>query len=226
VRERERRGETPADSPDRARAPLSNPSGKTNRGRPHRTATEPSSPSNTRQPTNQPTNQTPGATPRKSASSPSAAAATTPRRRTTANTDNTQSKWLAANPSKRWTEVFFLAYSPFWIAWALGILVPFKLYDRLDEWGYLAVGLAAALPCFLLPLLVLKPCPSDARLPLLERHWVKANLWIAIFSHIGNYFWTHYFFNLLGAAYTLPSHRLNGVSRQADRQLASQPASS
>jgi cycloeucalenol cycloisomerase len=58
---------------------------------------------------------------------------------------------------------------------------------------------------------VLKPCPADARLPLLERHWVKANVWIAIFSHIGNYFWTHYFFNLLGASYTFPAHLLNGV---------------
>jgi cycloeucalenol cycloisomerase len=88
--------------------------------------------------------------------------------------------------------------------------VPFKLYDRLDEWGYLAVGLAAALPCVLLPLLVLKP-EADAKLPLRERYWVKANVWIAIFSHIGNYFWTHYFFNLLGARYTFPAHLLNGV---------------
>lgn len=134
------------------------------------------------------------------------------------------SLWLAANPSKRWTEVFFLAYSPFWITWALCILVPFKLYDvsfstsqcaalatsersaatavvvgftflywvepqptctalvddsslqasnpailqktsvhcwciwlfmqHLDEWGYLLVGLAAALPCFAVPLLL------------------------------------------------------------------------
>jgi hypothetical protein len=37
--------------------------------------------------------------------------------------------WLAANPSKRWAEVFFLAYSPFWIAWALCILVPFQLHE-------------------------------------------------------------------------------------------------
>jgi hypothetical protein len=41
--------------------------------------------------------------------------------------------------------------------------------------------------------------------------FVQANVWMAIFGFIGNYFWTHYFFNLLGAAYTLPSHRLNGV---------------
>jgi hypothetical protein len=42
---------------------------------------------------------------------------------------NTKSQWLAANPAKRWTEVFFLIYSPFWILWALCILVPFKLYE-------------------------------------------------------------------------------------------------
>jgi cycloeucalenol cycloisomerase len=43
---------------------------------------------------------------------------------------------------------------------------------------------------------------------------------MAIFGFIGNYFWTHYFFNLLGAAYTLPSHRLNGVSACASGQPA------
>lgn len=37
--------------------------------------------------------------------------------------------WLAEDPGKRWTEVFFLAYSPFWMIWALCILVPFRLYD-------------------------------------------------------------------------------------------------
>ncbi len=37
--------------------------------------------------------------------------------------------WLPSNPGKRWTEVFFLIYSPFWITWALCILVPFKLFE-------------------------------------------------------------------------------------------------
>ena len=36
---------------------------------------------------------------------------------------------FASNPGKRWTEGFFLLYSPFWILWALGILVPFRLYE-------------------------------------------------------------------------------------------------
>lgn len=117
--------------------------------------------------------------------------------------------WLAANPAKRWTEIFFLAYSPVWIVGVLLILVPFKLYDRLDEWGYLAVGLLTALPCFIYP--VFFESKADAGKPWMQKYWVKANIWIAIFSFIGNYFWTHYFYSLLGASYTFPAHRLNDV---------------
>lgn len=36
-------------------------------------------------------------------------------------------------------------------------------------------------------------------------------MWIIIISYVGNYFWTHYFFNLLGAAYTFKSWRINNV---------------
>lgn len=42
----------------------------------------------------------------------------------------------------------------------------------------------------------------------------QANIWIAIFSFIGNYFWTHYFYKVLGASYTFVSWRLNDVSDQ------------
>lgn len=121
------------------------------------------------------------------------------------------SLWLATNPAKRWTEDFFLRYSLVWITWCLCILVPFQLYEDLDAWGYLGIGLAAALPCFLIPALGLESA-ADAGKPFMEKYWVKANLWIAIFSFIGNYYWTHYFYNLLGAAYTFPAHRLNDVS--------------
>jgi cycloeucalenol cycloisomerase len=40
-------------------------------------------------------------------------------------------------------------------------------------------------------------------------------VWIAVFSYIGNYFWTHYFFKLLGAAYTMPAWKLNEASMGA-----------
>lgn len=32
------------------------------------------------------------------------------------------------------------------------------------------------------------------------------------YSHIGNYFWTHYFYRVLGARYTFVAWRLNDVS--------------
>jgi len=31
----------------------------------------------------------------------------------------------------------------------------------------------------------------------------QAQVWIAIFSYVGNYFWTHYFYKVLGAVYTI-----------------------
>ncbi|CAL4895864.1 unnamed protein product [Urochloa decumbens] len=39
----------------------------------------------------------------------------------------------------------------------------------------------------------------------------EANIWIMIFSYVGNYFCTHYFFTVLGASYTFPSWRMNNV---------------
>lgn len=81
--------------------------------------------------------------------------------------------------------------------------------QELDELGYLAVGLAAALPCILLPPLL--DGGTEKGKPFTQRYWVKANVWIAIFSFIGNYFWTHYFYDLLGAEYTFPSWQLNKV---------------
>ena len=80
--------------------------------------------------------------------------------------------------------------------------------QRCDEVGYMAIGLAAAVPCVALPWALGGP---ERGKPLGQRYWVKANLWVALFSFVGNYFWTHYFYELLGAAYTFPSWRLNGV---------------
>ncbi|KAL5573557.1 hypothetical protein UlMin_023154, partial [Ulmus minor] len=44
-----------------------------------------------------------------------------------------------------------------------------------------------------------------------DRYWVKASVWIFIFSYVGNYFWTHYFFTVLGASYTFPSWKMNNA---------------
>lgn len=73
----------------------------------------------------------------------------------------------------------------------------------------MAICLAAALPCVILPPLLTGSLEKGK--PLAQQYWVKANVWIAIFSFIGNYFWTHYFYDLLGAEYTFPSWQLNKV---------------
>lgn len=44
-------------------------------------------------------------------------------------TECSPSLWLATNPSKRWGELFFLFYTPFWLTLCLGIVVPYKLYE-------------------------------------------------------------------------------------------------
>ena len=75
--------------------------------------------------------------------------------------------------------------------------------------GYLSIGLGASLPCVFLPWLL--EHKADRSKPWSQKYWVKANIWIAIFSFIGNYFWTHYFYTVLGAEYTFPSWRLNEV---------------
>lgn len=52
-----------------------------------------------------------------------------------------------------------------------------------------------------LPLLVF-PGKADAILPWHQRYIVKANVWFGVVNFIGNYFWTHYFYVLLGCSYS------------------------
>ncbi|CAN1129946.1 Cycloeucalenol cycloisomerase [Linum perenne] len=83
------------------------------------------------------------------------------------------SLWLPSNDSKRWAELFFLLYTPFWLTFCLGIIVPFKLYESFTELEYLLVGLVSAVPAFLIPALVVGK--ADRSLPFKERYWVKAS---------------------------------------------------
>ncbi|XP_057730981.1 cycloeucalenol cycloisomerase isoform X2 [Arachis stenosperma] len=119
------------------------------------------------------------------------------------------SLWLSPNESKRWGEHFFLLYTPFWLTLCLGIVVPLKLYENFTELEYLLLGLVSAVPSFLIPMLLVGK--ADRNLHWKDRYWVKASLWIVLFSYVGNYFWTHYFFTVLGASYTFPSWRMNDV---------------
>ncbi|KAJ4890646.1 Cycloeucalenol cycloisomerase [Raphanus sativus] len=87
------------------------------------------------------------------------------------SSDVSRSLWLAQNPSKRWGELFFLFYTPFWLTLFLGIIVPYKLYETFTELEYLLVALVSAVPAFLIPMLVIGK--ADRGLCWKDRYWVK-----------------------------------------------------
>jgi cycloeucalenol cycloisomerase len=115
-------------------------------------------------------------------------------------------------PSKYAYEMFALVYTPIWI-FLFGIIVVFQLYEDFNAATYNTVLGVLALPLVLQPLLF----PSagfdspDQHRPLWQRYTTKANVWIAVYSFIGNYWYTHYFYSVLNAEYTMPATRLNNV---------------
>lgn len=118
--------------------------------------------------------------------------------------------WLPSvdNAAKREYEVWALRYSVVWMG-IFGVVVVTKAYKSFDADGYMYLCCGLALPLLLQPLFF--PLPAEKNLPLFLRYSFKANVWIAGFSFIGNYWYTHYFYSVLKATYTMPSHRLNNV---------------
>ena len=119
--------------------------------------------------------------------------------------------WLAdaqTNPSKHHAEVFILKYSVCWIL-SVGVVIATAAYESWGKWGYMTYCGACAAPALLYPLM--RPLKGDVGRPLRDWYILKANLWIAIFSFIGNYWYTHYFYGVLKANYTFKAHRLNDV---------------
>lgn len=106
---------------------------------------------------------------------------------------------LASCPSKRFGEKVVLIYTPLWML-CLAAIVKTRWYEAFGPHDYIGVGVAFLLPILLLPLLL----RSEKDLPLHRRYIIKANVYIAILSYIGNHFYTHYFYNVLGMRYTGP----------------------
>eukprot|EP00611_Tribonema_gayanum_P014315 TRINITY_DN2565_c0_g1_i2.p1 TRINITY_DN2565_c0_g1~~TRINITY_DN2565_c0_g1_i2.p1 ORF type:complete len:319 (-),score=71.65 TRINITY_DN2565_c0_g1_i2:763-1719(-) len=125
-----------------------------------------------------------------------------------------RSCWLAdpvTNSAKRAWEIFNLCYGVVWIG-VFAYIVYFGVYKDLTRVGYMVVCGGLCVPILLSPLVM--PSKSDKKLPLLERFGVRANLWMAIYSFIGNYWYTHYFYCVLRASYSMPCWRLNDVPIQ------------
>jgi len=117
------------------------------------------------------------------------------------------SLWFSSYQVKKHGEIFFLSWSVVWISFIAAIIVT-RAFETFTATSYTIVGLIIGVPPFILPLLFPGP---EKHIPFLNRYTTKANIWIAIFSFIGNYFWTHYFYIILGVKYTFPAHRFNNV---------------
>lgn len=113
-------------------------------------------------------------------------------------------RWFSENEEKAWTERYFLGCSVFWLL-VIGFVVVSKVYEGFYDVEYMCLGLLVSVPYVLYPLIFPPPLKGGAKASKLsERYWVKANLWLAVFGFIGNYFWTHYFYQVLGAGYSFP----------------------
>ena len=110
---------------------------------------------------------------------------------------------------KRRTEDLWLAWAVCWVA-AFGGIIGFGMYTWFDRWHYLLVCGSLAAPLLLQPFLA-PGLTGESGVPLLERHCFKANVWVFIFGFIGNWWYTHYFYTVLRASYSMPAHDVNGV---------------
>jgi cycloeucalenol cycloisomerase len=117
-------------------------------------------------------------------------------------------KFFSTCESKAWGDKFFLLYAPLWISY-FGFLILTNYYANASRLEWVMYGVIMVIPLFAYPLLF--PGKADRHLPITQRYWFKANVWVAIFNYVGNYFWTHYFYNLLGAKYTMDTYRINNV---------------
>lgn len=118
-------------------------------------------------------------------------------------------RFFSRNPSKRTGEIFFAWWTLAWILF-FGYIVVSRWFEDFTAWHYMGVGFALFLPPILIPILF-PLSPADRALSWYQRYATKANLWVFLFNFVGNYLWTHYFYNVLGCSYLLDVHRINDV---------------
>jgi cycloeucalenol cycloisomerase len=121
-------------------------------------------------------------------------------------------------PSKYCHEIFTWRYSLVWMG-IFGCVVITQIYETYNAYGYLVTCGGLALPLLLQPWL--HPRASclggvtmvnpDVHRPLHQRYSTKVVVYLGTYSFIGNYWYTHYFYSVLHAKYTMPAHRLNDV---------------
>ena len=113
------------------------------------------------------------------------------------------------NDAKRLTEDWWLKYAVFWVL-CFGAIIGGQMYAWFDRHHYFLVCGGLAAPLLVQPL-VYPALTGEEAVAWHERHCTRATVWIAIFSFIGNWWFTHYFYNVLEATYTMPAHDVNAV---------------
>ncbi len=108
---------------------------------------------------------------------------------------------LSTNPSKRWAELFLLAYSPVWIGVVIACEVT-RIFARWGDVGHMALGVGLALPIWLVP--TGWPGAADRALPLHRRHIVRFNFFILVWTFLQVWFGSDLFFDFLGMEYHFP----------------------
>ena len=110
-------------------------------------------------------------------------------------------QWLSESPAKARLERIWLLYSPIWMA-LMGATMLTGWYRSWSDPAFMAFGLVLGLPPWFLPWLL----PGDPEIdrPAWQRHWFRANVWIAVLVFVGSYFVTHYFFDVMGMRYGFP----------------------
>jgi cycloeucalenol cycloisomerase len=105
---------------------------------------------------------------------------------------------LSENPDKAWAELFFLKYSLLWPA-LFGAWAASGWHLLVGDAGNLLVTCAIFAPAAVWPMLF---CPTPR--PFYQCYWFKFLVWISIYAFVASYFWTEYFFDVLGMKYNFP----------------------
>ena len=102
---------------------------------------------------------------------------------------------------KRAYEVWILGYSLVWMG-SFGLIIALQLYEAFDAAAYFLVCGGLALPLWV------QAFAAAVRAGRVT-HALRAQVWVAVFGFIGNYWYTHYFYSVLRARCTM--HSLLGL---------------
>lgn len=106
----------------------------------------------------------------------------------------------SSNPEKARAERFFAAYSLVWPV-LFGGWAASGWHLKAGDAGNMLVTLLIGAPNVLYPLWSGMTPPGRSHV---ESYWFKFLLWLGIFSFVASYFWTEYFFDVLGMKYHFP----------------------